>query len=164
MLALKKQTAPSAATNYNKLFTKTNGDLAWIDENGVEHLVGDTVGGATLGTNVFNGPQTSIPGILTSTGGFTPLDLSISNSYVMLLAENTVLQNPINIPAGFDGVNILIIQDATTPYTVTLDTDYLTLDGTPIVVSTTLSAENILTLQTTTGTKIWASLATGGQA
>ena len=163
-LNLTKQTAPTGATNYNKVFTKTTGDLAWIDENNVEHLVGDTVGGATLGANVFTGPQTSTPAALTSTAGLTPLDLSLSNSYTLTLTENTTLQNPINIPAGFDGVNILVIQDATTPYTLTLDTGYLTLDGTAINVSTTLSAENLLTLQKTTGSVIWASLADGGQA
>lgn len=155
-----KQTAPSAEANYNKLFTKTNGDLAWVDESNAEHIVGS----ATTDSNIFYGVQSSVAQTITSSGGIATLDLSLSNSYVLTLTENTTLSNPTNLPGGFVGVNILVIQDATTPYTLTLDTAYSTLDGTPITVSTTLGAENLLTLQVTSGSVVWASLATGGVA
>lgn len=103
-----------------------------------------TLAGVLLSAiNIFTKTQAGTPQILTSSGGLVAFNASQGNNARLTLIENTVLQNPTNLIDGSGG-NIQITQGAG-PYTLGFGGDWVSVDGSAGVVSTTNGAVNVLT-------------------
>jgi hypothetical protein len=118
-------------------------------------------GAQTNTVNIFTAGQSGAIFSLVSSGGFTPIDFADGNNFELVMTENTTLENPVGNPGT--GGNITIIQDNTTPYTLSFDTNWRSVDGTTPTISTTLGAENNISYYRSNGV-MWYSLSTGGIA
>jgi len=93
--------------------------------------------------NTWTKGQSSQQYNLTSSGGAIALDLSQSNQFIHTLTENTTLSNPTNATAGYEG-KIVFVQNGAAAKTLSLDSGYVTNDGSSFAIPTTLSALAVL--------------------
>jgi hypothetical protein len=109
--------------------------------------------------------QSGTPVALTVSANAVAVDLSLGNNFTLTLQATTsqVLSNPTNIVAGTAG-NIAITQNAT-PSTLTYGTYWIeATSGTAGVVSTTASAQNLLSYYVFDATHIYYTLNKHGVA
>lgn len=112
----------------------------------------------------FTKSQSGTPVALTSTSNSTAVDLSLSNNFSMTLTENTTLANPSNPVAGTSG-QIAITQDASAAKTVAYGSQWIeAITGSAPSVSTTLSAQNLLSYYVFDSTHIYYVLNKHGVA
>lgn len=101
---------------------------------------------------------------LTSSGGSTAVNLALANNFTMALTENTTLANPTNIVAGQSGC-IAITQHASAAKTVAYGSYWIeATSGTAPSVSTTTSAQNLLSYYVFDTTHIYYTLNKHGVA
>ena len=92
----------------------------------------------------FTKSQSATPVALTSSSNSTAVDLSLSNNFSQALTENTTLANPSNPVAGTSG-QIAITQNASAAKTLSYGSQWIeAATGSAPTVSTTLSAQNLL--------------------
>jgi hypothetical protein len=112
----------------------------------------------------FTKSQSGTPVALTSTSNSTAVDLSLGNNFSATLSENTTLANPSNPVAGTSG-QIAITQDASSARTVSYGSQwYEATSGVAPSVSTTLSAQNLLSFYVFDTTHIYYVLNKHGVA
>ena len=101
---------------------------------------------------------------LSVSGNAIATDLSLSNNFSVSLQATTsqVLSNPTNMVAGQSG-QIAILQNAT-PSALTYGAYWIPFDGTTPSVSTTASAQNLITYYVVDSTHVWYVLNKHGVA
>lgn len=121
-----------------------------------------TLGAAKVaGGNAFTGQQTGGVSALTSSSNSIAMDMSLNNNFSHTFTENTTLANPTNIVAGQSG-QITFTQHASSAKTLAFASSWKEISGTIPVVSTTTSAQNLLSWYAADSTHIWFSLNKNG--
>lgn len=131
---------------------------------GVVSVEGKTVA-VLSSTQSFSKAQIGTPVALTVSANAVAVDLSLGNNFTLTLQATTAqtLSNPSNVVAGQKGA-IYITQNAT-PSTLAFASNWIeATTGTAATVSTTASAQNILTYDVFDSTHVYYTLMTHGVA
>jgi len=131
---------------------------------GVMSVEGKTVA-VLSSTQSFTKAQIGTPVALTVSANAVAVDLSLGNNFTLTLQATTAqtLSNPTNVVAGQKGA-IYITQNAT-PSTLAFASNWIeATTGTAATVSTTASAQNILTYDVFDSTHVYYTLLTHGVA
>lgn len=91
---------------------------------------------------------------LTSSSASIAVNLALNNNFSHSMTESTTLANPTNAVAGQSG-QIAFTQNAGAAKTLAFDTNWISVDGTTPSISTTLSAQNLLSYYVFDSTHIW---------
>jgi hypothetical protein len=120
---------------------------------------------AILGAvNAFTKSNSVTPVSLTSTSNSIAVDLSLSNNFSHTFTENTTLANPSNAVAGTSG-QIAFTQHASSAKTLAFGSQWIeATTGTAPAVSTTTSAQNLMSFYVFDSTHIYYVLNKHGVA
>lgn len=118
---------------------------------------------ANLATNTFSGAQIGGVTSLTSSSNSVAIDMSLNNNFSHTLTENTTLANPTNAVAGQSG-QIAVTQHASAAKTLAFGNKWIEVSGSVPVISTTLSAQNLVSWYCADANHIWFSMVKNGQA
>lgn len=115
------------------------------------------------GVRTYSGAQRGTVNSLTSSSSHISIDMSLGNYFSHALTESTTLDNPTNAVGG-QGGQIVINQHASSAKTLAFGSYWKSLDGSTPTVSTTVSAQNLLSWYAADATHIWYSLNKNGVA
>ena len=119
---------------------------------------------ATGASNTFTGAQIGGVTTLTSSSGSVAVNLALDNNFSLAMTENTTLANPSNVTAGQSGV-IALTQNASTAKTLAFGSYWIEAGtGSAPSISTTLSAQNLLSYYVFDSTHIYYTLLKHGVA
>ena len=169
--------APGTATTFTAIQTFTNSDLKLLGSStgattftsanaGASNYTftfpAKTATAATLDTNTFTAAQIGTVTALSVSANAVAVDLSLNNNFSLTLQATTgqTLSNPTNAVAGQSG-QITITQNGT-PSTLAYGGNWIPFDGTTPTVSTTASAQNLITYYVADSTHVWFSLSKHG--
>ena len=120
-----------------------------------------TLGAAAIGAaQTFSGAQKVSATALTSSSAHIATDLSLNNIYTHTLTENTTLDNPTNIVAGWQG-SFQFTNHASSPKTLAYGSFFKFPGGTVPVLTATNGATDTLFCSARSATFIEANLVKG---
>jgi len=135
--------------------TSSNGDIDIdnTDPNNPDLSVGSAIPKYNE-SGTFTKSQTVSPIInAAATGTVTP-DFSLSNTFEYTVTGNLTIANPINTRPGF--INILVTENSTGGYTISLGSNFILMNSTAFV--TTASKVNILSGYVASNGKIYCNI------
>lgn len=131
--------------NSNDLLNVNSADMVSLTLNGV--AVTTTLYDATVAlidtNNSWSASQVGSTLVDTSAGGATTLDFTIYQNFILTLTSNITLSNPTTETVGQTGF-IVFKQDGTGSRTLTLGSEFLTVGGAAITLTTTANAVDVI--------------------
>ena len=119
---------------------------------------------ALSGVNTWTAAQIGSVSALTTSSGSIAVNLATANNYSIAMTANATLSNPTNMAAGQTG-QIAITQNASTAYTLAYASYWIeATSGVAPSLSTTLSAQNILSYFVFDSTHVYFTLNKHGVA
>lgn len=170
-LSATNNTLPSQGALINSATAKTmpvDADMVGLMDSAASNILKKlswaNIKAALLGTvNTWTKTQTAAVTALTSSAGSIAVDLSLSNNFSHTMTENTTLAAPSNAVAGTSG-QIAFTQHASAAKTLAFNAAWIAASGTAGVISTTLSAVNVMSYYVVDSTHIWYSWNKAGVA
>lgn len=109
----------------------------------------------------FSGTQSGQYTTLTSSSNLIAIDLTSNNNFFHAMTQNTTLQNP-SAQTACTYFQIEFVQSAGSAFTLSFSSNWTPITGVAGVISTTLSAKNLLSGYVAPSGKLWYTWSTGG--